>query len=70
MLIVIPFWEKISLDRNTIWENLESVRNSIWYLGYSNLLGPTPKRASAPGWTRTNTEWILSPLPLPLGYRS
>ena len=24
---------------------------------------------SAPGQTRTDTEWILSPLPLPLGYR-
>jgi hypothetical protein len=39
MLIVIPFWEKISLDRNTIWENLESVRNSIWYLGFNKKYG-------------------------------
>ena len=22
-----------------------------------------------PGWIRTNARWILSPLPLPLGYK-
>ena len=31
---------------------------------------PSPRLIGTPGWTRTSTEWILSPLPLPLGYRS
>lgn len=41
-------------------------RNSIWANQYLIFDRVPPDRALS--WTRTNTEWILSPLPLPLGY--